>query len=63
MNAPPTIVIRLHTPSPPVYKVERVNRDLIDESCLRIGELLTDTDLDDVITIFGEFEVEVIYPE
>lgn len=63
MKTPPTIVIRLHTPSPPVYIVERVNRDLIDESCLRIGELLNDSELDDVMTIFGEFDVEVIYPK
>jgi hypothetical protein len=63
MKTPPTIVIRLHTLSPPVYKVERVNRDLIDESCLRIGELLNDSELDDVMTIFGEFDVEVIYPK
>ena len=63
MKTPPTIVIRLHTHSPPVYIVERVNRDLIDESCLRIGELLNDSELDDVMTIFGEFDVEVIYPK
>jgi len=38
-----------------------VNHTLISEDNLAIGERLTDTDLDYLFDVFGDFGVEVIY--
>ena len=63
MESPPTIIIELIDWSPPLFKVVSVDRRLIDESNLKVGEELTDTDLDYLMDIFGEYGVEVRYPK
>jgi hypothetical protein len=62
MDSPPTVVLELHQWSPPLYRVIAVDGNLISEENLSVGELLTDTDLDYIMDVFGDFGVEVRYP-
>ena len=61
MDSPPTIVLELHQWSPPLYRVMAVDGNLISENNLKVDEILTDTDLDYIMDVFGDFGVEVKY--
>jgi hypothetical protein len=69
MKEKATIVVRLvndnpeETPSDtsPIFEVLYVNHTLISEGNLALGERLSDTDLDYLFEVFGDFGVEVIY--
>ena len=61
MKEKATIVLRLINDTPLVFEVLYVNHTLISEDNLTVGERLTDTDLDYLFDVFGDFGVEVIY--
>ena len=63
MDSPPTIVLELQQWSPPLYRVMAVGGNLISENNLKVDEILTDTDLDYIMDVFGDFGVEVKYPK
>ena len=63
MDSPPTIVLELHQWSPPLYRVMAVDGNLISENNLKVDEILTDTDLDYIMDVLGDFGVEVKYPK
>ena len=63
MESPPTVVIELVQWSPPLFRVVSVDTEIISESNLKPGEVLTDTDLDYIMDVFGEFGVLVNYPK
>lgn len=62
MDSPPTIVLELYQWTPPLYRVIAVDGNLISEDNLKVGELLTDADLDYIMDVFSDFGVEVKYP-
>jgi hypothetical protein len=62
MDLPPTIVLELTQWSPPLFRVISVDRNVISESNLTIGEQLTDTDLDYIMDILSGYGVEIRYP-
>ena len=63
METPPTVIIELYEWSPPLFRVLHVDERIISKSNLKAGEILTDTDLDHIMDIFGEFGVQVNYPK
>jgi hypothetical protein len=63
METPPTVIIELCEWSPPLFRVLYVDERIISNSNLKAGEILTDTDLDYIMDIFGEFGVQVNYPK
>jgi hypothetical protein len=63
MKAPPTVVLELVETSPPRFRVIAVDERLICEDNLTVGELLSDSDVDFLFEAYGQYGVEVRYPD
>jgi hypothetical protein len=56
-----TIVVKCLSTHPPTFEVLYVNESLISEENLRVGEILSETDLDFLFDAYNDFGVEVLY--
>ena len=56
------VLLELVETSPPRFRVIRVDKRLIGNGNLQVGELLTDADVDFLIEVYGDLRVEIRYP-
>ena len=56
-----TIVVKCLSTHPPTFEVLYVNESLISEENLKVGEILSETDLDFLFEAYSDFGVEVLY--
>ena len=61
MQANETIVVKCLSTHPPTFQVIRVNATLISEENLKVGEILSEADLDYLFDAYNDFGVEVLY--
>lgn len=63
MKVPPIVVIEFVEASTPLFRVIRVDQNLISEGNITVGELLSDSDIDFLLELWGDHAVEVKYPK
>ena len=56
-----TIVVKCLSTHPPTFEVLYVNEHLMSEENLKVGEILSETDLDFLFEAYSDFGVEVRY--